>query len=383
MRVPQNPPSVLVAFANKEFPQVVGNFETLQAAQEVADRLRREGATVLLVEEPPARSEAWCAIHIGRLAIQVCRECGRPICPVCVEATGQLLCEDHAEPILVHRKNTRLRQLFMLFLFSVFLYEVASYVQDDKERFDAEGSVSVVIIPYVSADMLDQPLVEDLTARLPELASWFDAEHNRYTRQGKPYLNLTIVDPLMVTVDPPALAGPEASPIEVGWRSWKYQRYFKKLSTSAGVDVDNHTARIHLVYQDARSDLAAHSRGSKQGRIAVTWVSLGEQNVDYALLTVAHELGHVLGAEDTYSPTDWLAQYPQGFVQPFIETRYPQKFAELMAIDIPIAPSLEAEIFSLDQVRVGYHTAAGMGWIDSGFAHWYYASHIHRPEDEL
>jgi len=271
----------------------------------------------------------------------------------------------------------------MLFLFSVFLYQVASYLQADRQKFDAEGRVSVVVIPYLSADAQNQELVQNIHSRLPELAAWFDAEHQRYTRQRQSYLNLTIAEPVVGDVNPPALAGPEASPLEVGWRSWQYQRYFNKLSERSGIDVANHTARIHLIYQQDRNDLAAHSRGSKRGRIAITWISLDERNVDYALLTVAHELGHVLGAEDTYSPADWHAEYPYGFVEPFKEKRYPQRYAELMAIDVPVGPQREAEIASLDQVRVGYHSAAGMGWIEPGMARWFYESQTNRPEDDL
>ena len=88
---------------------------------------------------------------------------------------------------------------------------------------------------------------------------------------------------------------------------------------------------------------------------------------------VAHEIGHALGAADTYDPDTGLAIIPGGFIEPHGADLYPQRFAELMSPDLPIAVGREAEVESLYQVKVGHQTAAHMHWITDEEAAAYYS----------
>ena len=96
-----------------------------------------------------------------------------------------------------------------------------------------------------------------------------------------------------------------------------------------------------------------------------------------------HEIGHALGAVDTYDPVNSRANHPQGFVEPFANPLYPQRFAELMAVDIPLSPNLEKEVSALGDVRIGHQTAADMGWIDPEQAQIFYAPTEITPEEKL
>jgi hypothetical protein len=135
------------------------------------------------------------------------------------------------------------------------------------------------------------------------------------------------------------------------------------MAEGVGVPVDDYGIKVYVVYGAGDRDLASHSRGSEKGRVAMVFISVEEANPAYALTTMAHEIGHALGAMDAYDPVTNLAVHPTGYVQPFADPLYPQRFAEVMAVDIPLSPTEEFEVTSLDRLKVGYETAAGMSWI--------------------
>ena len=65
--------------------------------------------------------------------------------------------------------------------------------------------------------------------------------------------------------------------------------------------------------------------------------------------------------------------FPEGYYEPFLEPRHPQRFAEVMALGIPqAAGTKELTNFSFDEVRVGTATAQEIGWIDAARAKRYY-----------
>ena len=120
-------------------------------------------------------------------------------------------------------------------------------------------------------------------------------------------------------------------------------------------------------------DLASHSRGSQKGHLAVPYVGVEESNPAYGVVTVAHEIGHALGADDSYDMASGHAVYPGGFVDPFVEGIYPQRYAELMSPDIPEAPGTEREVSSHYQVQIGHQTASQLRWISPEEAEAFYS----------
>jgi hypothetical protein len=285
-------------------------------------------------------------------------------------------------------RRRRIRKLFSLFVFAVFLLGVSQYIRAERDAIDPEGPVSIGVFQFAPAAVIGAPLVARLNAAegddsLRSVARWLDAEHQRYRGGGPGYARLTVRGPWPEAVSPPRLGDPKAPWYETAWRSYQYPRYFHELARDRGVDPDDFGARLYVIYGRDTDDLASHSRGSRKGRVAIAWIDVDEPNPAYALETVAHELCHVLGAEDLYGEDNFLARYPDGYVQPHARPLYPQQYAEVMAGDIPHSPSTEAEITSLDQARVGYRSAALMGWIPPEQAELYYAAVAVNPEGAL
>lgn len=348
-------------------------------ARDLLERMRRDGAPVLLLQTDGVA--LLCETHPAEPAGGRCRGCGRDICLACiVEAAGRPECAAcHARSVRAAR-HERLRRLFSIFLFAVFLYEVVGYLEGEAAAL--EPPVKVGIFQFVPQEQMSAPVLRALNDpasphALHRLDAWFDKERARYG--GGEIVDVDVLGPWGTAIHPPSLAGPDDPWWTVAWRSWRYPGYFHGLARDFGKDPDDYGARVYVVYGTGHEDLASHSRGSQKGRIAIAWVSSTEYNPAYALVTVAHELAHVLGAEDAFQEGNYLARWPEGFVEPDREPRFPQRYAEVMAVDVPLGPALEEEVRSIDQVRVGYRTAAAMGWITHQQADLFYMPRTEPP----
>lgn len=378
-RLPGGPP------AGAPVPRVLLSTPDESTARELARRMREQGAPVLLVEAP-AGEDVLCEAHPAEAAGGICDGCGTAVCLACLaEAGGRSLCPGCARARASSARFRRLRTLTSVLVFVVFLQQVFAYLQREAAAIDPERPVRVGVFQFVEPGAAQTAVVRalndpDSPAALSRLGDWFDAERHRYTGRGGPWMDVHVRGPWVVDVSPPELAGPDDPWWTIAWKSWRYPGYFHGLGLDYGVDVDDYGARVYVVYATGHDDLASHSRGSKKGRIAVSWVSTSEANPAYAQVTVAHELAHVLGAQDSFQEGSYLARWPEGFVEPAIEGRYPQRYAELMAVDIPLGPDTEGEVRSLDQVRVGYRSAADIGWISAEQADLFYLPRPPAPE---
>jgi len=378
----------------EELPLITRVTRDSAKAQRTADRLRRVGAKVVVVEEPVERGwSAFCSEHPAQIAARFCESCDAAICPECiVAANGLTLCASCRDSRLDRKRGTRRRQLVVALLFTVFIYQVVQYLQDDQQKIAGSGPVRVGIFQFTSEDNLRSPIIHALNQgheagqpqnSLMALGPWFNAEHRRYTGLTGRYINAEIRGPFMVSVDPPPLAVDGDNWFQAMVRAWQYPRYFHSLARQHGIDVDSYGVKVYVVYGGGARDLASHSRGSKKGRVAVVFVNTTERNTAYALTTMAHEIGHALGAADAYDPVTSLAKHPEGFVEPFRDPLYPQRYAELMAVDIPVGPDIEVEVGRLEKVRVGYRSAADMGWIGPEKADLFYTPPEITPAERL
>jgi hypothetical protein len=132
---------------------------------------------------------------------------------------------------------------------------------------------------------------------------------------------------------------------------------------AAGVDQRAFDGKIYLRLSAPRSAQRSlvEGLGEDGGRIAVTSLELRADSADFGLFVVAHELFHLLGADDRYGP-DGLAQIPDGLGEPELEPRYPQRSVEVMARGRVLEPGREEPPSQLDELRVGRRTAEEIGW---------------------
>ncbi len=377
-------------------PAVVRVTTDLDQALRTCTRLRTGGAAVLLLESPgrgPANS--FCESHPNEIAPSRCRSCDTPICAVChTDADNEPLCPQHNRQRLATLRVRRVRQLFMLFLFAVVLYVVDRQMRTDQVRTDPNGVVKVALLQLAAPEVVGAEFVRRLNALPPlrdefapetlhDIAPFFTNERQRYTNLSESYLDVDVLGPWPARVTPPELASPEDGHLKMAWQSLQYAWYYEDLAEAHGVELDEYGTVIIVVYASSDDDLAAHSRGSERRRLAIAHIDVEDPNPAYAIVTVAHELAHTLGAVDNYDFNSQRSVYPEGFVQPFAEPLYPQRYAELMAVDKPLGPHHDVEIRSLDEVRIGHYTAAQLGWIEPHRARYFYEPASIQPEELL
>lgn len=379
---------------DSDLPLVTRVTDDLSVAHATAARLREVGAKVVIVEEPIDRNgSAFCVIHTAQLAARTCHRCQAAICPGCIaEAQGDLLCSDCLGKRRNRNQSTRRRQLLVMLVFVAFLYKVWDHLKADAEAIKGPAPVTIGIMQFAPKSDLGSPIIRQLNrppgdtkggSSLRDLADWFNGEYSRYTGDKDRRFRVETRGPFNVDVSPPILRKTGDSWFNAMFRAWQYPRYFRQLAKDHGISSDKYAVKVYVVYGGHSPDMAAHSRGSAKGRVATAFISIDEINPGYPLVTIAHEVGHALGAFDTYDPVTSHSQHPEGFVEPFSDPLYPQRYAELMAVDIPVGPQREQEIASLDQLRVGHQTAAQMGWIPPEQADLFYTPPAVAPEEKL
>ena len=377
-----------------DLPLVTRVTDALDAAHDTANRLRQAGARVVIVEEPIDRDgSAFCTDHPAQLAARRCEECDIAICPGCmVDAMGEARCVSCQTKKVSHTTRTRRRQLFLLLIFSAFLYKVWDHLRLDAERMESGAPITIGVVQFAPKADTRANIIRDLNygstepgqgRTLRDLAPWLNGEFSRYSGNPDQRFRVDVRGPFAVDVNAPELAQPGD-----GWftrmvRAIQYPRYFRQLAIDHGLSIDSYTVKVYVIYGGSSYDMASHSRGSETGRVAVVYVSLDELNPGYPLATIAHEIGHTLGADDTYDPDTSRAIHPEGFVEPFSKPLFPQNFAELMAVDVPISRTREMEVSSLKQIRVGHQAASEMGWISPEQADLFYTPASIGPEDRL
>ncbi|HEX4049740.1 MAG TPA: hypothetical protein VHY19_02520 [Steroidobacteraceae bacterium] len=120
---------------------------------------------------------------------------------------------------------------------------------------------------------------------------------------------------------------------------------------------------LFLVYHDpALASSLPHSAGLQRGLTAVVHVFATRSQEAQNRIVMAHELLHTFGATDKYDLDTGLPRYPDGFVDPQLEPRYPQQLAEIMAARLPVSATEARLPDSLEDERVGPLTAREIGW---------------------
>jgi len=252
-----------------------------------------------------------------------------------------------------------------VFILLAVLVMVAGYAARDayvrRARTDWERTLLVAVVVLEVEPVQDSALAS-FGARLPVLQEKLALEARRY----RPELNLPfefqLFGPVEVREPPPEPKGD--SFFELGAHAFRQWRYLRKIDEHAGVASGAYDGRLYVTVRPPKSSDKSLVEGFSQegGRIGTVNVELNDEMVDLALLVVAHELLHTLGATDKYDASGH-AVVPHGLADPELRPLYPQTHVEIMARNRPLALGKEVTPESLDELRVGSKTAMEIGWL--------------------
>lgn len=267
-----------------------------------------------------------------------------------------------------------LRQRLLLLLLLTVMVSVVVWYRSSRVDWAADAAIRVMLLELLPAgaqtsrDLMafnGTPVREPFALNAYCVQDFFADEYERYHPGSRPRVELHLIGPYAVPLDPPDLHDPDASSSQLLVRSMRYYRYFERLGADLGVDFDAFDVRAVAIFEPGYEyeQIEALSLASPRRRFGVIRLNLNHLDPEYSGLTLLHELAHAFGASDKYDMDSFHAVWPQGYVEPDRHPVHPQEYAELMAGDVPISEEEEREIESLDQVRIGVQTAYEMGWI--------------------
>ncbi|MGE0706881.1 MAG: hypothetical protein AB7N76_06715 [Planctomycetota bacterium] len=253
-------------------------------------------------------------------------------------------------------------------------------------RPDWEGgrervTVRVIVPKGLSADeealvahLKEYAFLGDGFASFTALSDWLKREQGRYRSvPSTAPVAFKVQGPLEAATLPPTppRADEGLSFLERWRRSRDFLAWFQAIAAQDPADAPNSVFVVFYRKAEAPWLDKVHSVADRRSRSGFVFARLDEDGVQSAVIDVGHELLHLFGAKDEYEGL--RCNYPEGFVEPFAEPRYPQRFAEVMALGIPRGEGQrEGGLHSFEQMRVGVQTAFEIGWIDQARRDRYY-----------
>lgn len=268
-------------------------------------------------------------------------------------------------PKASHRRTWAFRVRVSILL--AVLVMVAGYAARDvyvrRARTDWDRTLLVAVV-VLELEPVDGSALAAFSERLPLLQEKLALEARRYRPELALPFEFQLFGPIKVEAAPPEPRGD--SFFELGAHAWRQWRYLSRIDDHAGVATRAYDGRLYVTVRPPKNEGRSQVEGYSQdgGRIGSVTVELDDRMVDLALLVVAHELFHTLGATDKYDAKGH-ALVPHGLADPELEPRYPQTHVEIMARNRPLAEGQEVVPESLDELRVGNKTAQEIGWLSS------------------
>jgi hypothetical protein len=214
--------------------------------------------------------------------------------------------------------------------------------------FPVSADASPLTAAYLS--QLDQ-------GKIDEVSDFLRAEAQRYGLKLDEPVELKLYPTLALA--PPALDPGASVPMRILW-SLKLRYYRSRALAMASVHPQ---IALFLLYHDpALASSLPHSAGLQRGLTAVVHLFASPSQEAQNRIVIAHELLHTFGATDKYDLRTGLPEFPAGFIDPQLEPRYPQRFAEIMAARRPLSATVARLPDSLDDERIGPLTAREIGW---------------------
>lgn len=323
------------------------------AAQTLLEALRALGANATAA---PGGGNA-CPSHPALGTLDRCSNCGAPVCLACELSHRARLCVScfTARKRRARNRNVRVAVLLMV------LVAVALYGWQRTRRRALRNSwngplpVAVVLVAPKSPS---PEVVAAWTRGLSRLETWMQGEYTRANGSpGVTMLPFTLLGP--VTVDQPLpLPQPDAEVAERTRSALAFESAASAIDEQASVPKG--AVVIDVWLEPAGGSSFVEGLGEAGGVRGLVHGNLDDTQIDLELIAVAHELLHCLGASDKYGADGHAL--PNGLAEPSRAPLYPQRFAELMAVERATSAHDGLLPNSLDEVRVGPVTAREIGW---------------------
>jgi len=234
-------------------------------------------------------------------------------------------------------------------------------VRSARVRWDRTVQVAVVLLSPTDLDALQVSRLQDGLGQLEDRLS---AEFARYGGGGTPF-SFKLAGP--VSFNGRISFTPESSGIvDRAKHAYRLWRTLRGIHAAASFDPTPYDARIYLFLEPATAagggvTTFAEGSGAVGGDVGIVRAAIGSDDAVLALIAVAHELFHCLGATDKYDVAGH-AIVPDGLAEPERSPQYPQDFAEWMVGEVPTGPARGRLPSSLAEIRVGPVTAREIGW---------------------
>lgn len=234
-------------------------------------------------------------------------------------------------------------------------------IRSSRINWDRPVQVAVVLLSSTDLDALQVSRFQDVLLQLEDRLS---AEFARYGGSGTPF-SFKLAGP--VSFNNPISFTPESSGlvdrVKHAYRLW---RTLRGIHAAASFDPKPYDARIYVLLEPATAagdgvKTFAEGSGAAGGDVGFVRAAADSDDAVLALIAVAHELFHCLGATDKYDAAGH-AIVPDGLAEPELSPQYPQRYAEWMVGEVPTGPAQGRLPSSLAEIRVGPVTAREIGW---------------------
>jgi hypothetical protein len=220
-----------------------------------------------------------------------------------------------------------------------------------------------VAVVLLAAEPLEPAVVTAFRRTAREASAFIQREHARYAADRGPLLHFHVFGP-SDPGGPPPQAPEDGAPWSRLWQRIELLRYLHAIHGRAGVSADRYDARMYVLArppQPGQAPRFVEGVGEAGGEFGIISTDLDRGMVIAAWTAVVHEALHTVGASDKYDETGH-ARLPDGFAEPAQVPLYPQRFAEIMVGEIPLAPGRGRLPASFAQLVIGPATAREIGW---------------------
>jgi hypothetical protein len=259
----------------------------------------------------------------------------------------------------VPRKAVRLSVLLLL-LAVVALWAVGR-TRERRARTTWQRPVAVAVLVLGDATPV---AMGALRRTLDALGQRLDAERARLAPAAPgaaSAFTFEVLGPLRPARLPPT-DPPGPSPLDRAGHALEVWRGARAAHAEApGFDPDTVDVRVYLVVAPGGGRFA-EGLGEAGGEVGIVRADLSGDPL-LAATAVVHETLHTLGATDKYDAAGHAVE-PGGLAEPARSPRFPQRLAEIMVGEVPLAPGAGRLPSSPAELGLGPVTAGEIGWLE-------------------